>query len=480
MVVAHIGEAQGLGLLISSAAIQETMAGLKRVSMPATARVEPAYAGIAAAGGALNKYVGYFFQHKNMAAADEQAEAAKHFLESAAGAGTDAGAGASDAHVLLAWLGWVRVRLHAERMTKDNRVSDDDFKQTVRGDYRAACPDITRHIQDARLDNDADRRGGGIGAVLWDECKLLASGDVSLTRGQPWYAPVPTVGLGIGRDSESGDAAEEEHGDEKPHERGAGITAFVSLAVAQQTSSESATSGQAALRFGGTRKKRIEVGYLREPLYPMAPRFGIAHAYVAGSFNSFQARVAALGDAGWDLGAGQIIGPVEYGVRLGSTNAQGLCNSMFASDRLGLFGFNLLGHVPFDERAELTFGTSVLLATGGGCAIKPSLLDVGGSFAGWLTTWLGGSMHASYLRLIDAPVGAIAPGSWGSATSIGTSAAALGVGARVPIGALTVTGSYDAVVYSPAIHAVRLGVEVILDARPKREYWPPAATWPGR
>src|SRR6185503_4771388 len=98
MVVAHIGEAQGLGLLIPSSAIQETLAGLKKVPLPAAGgRAEPAYASMAASGGALNKYIGYFFQHKNMAAADEQAEAAKRLLEAAVAADP----GASDAHVLL-------------------------------------------------------------------------------------------------------------------------------------------------------------------------------------------------------------------------------------------------------------------------------------------------------------------------------------------------------------------------------------------
>ena len=97
---------------------------------------------------ALNKYIEYFFQHQNMAAADKQAETAKRLLETAVGANP----AATDAHLLVAWLDWARVRLHAERMTKDDSISDDDFKQKVRADYRAACPDIIGHLQEARLE----------------------------------------------------------------------------------------------------------------------------------------------------------------------------------------------------------------------------------------------------------------------------------------------------------------------------------------
>ena len=477
MVVARIGTAQGLGLLIPSAALQETMSELRRVPLPAEARADPAYAAIAAAGGALNKYIEYFFQHQNMAAAEKQAEMAKHLLETA----VVANPGATDAHLLAAWLDWTRVRLHAERMTKDDRISDDDFKRTVRADYRAACPHIIGQLQQARLE-ESDRRPGGIGAMLSDECRLLASGDGSLNRGQPWYAPVPTVGLGSTHDTDASDVVETEEAgghDDYPHQRGAGVTAWGTLAVAQQTSSGSATSGEAAVRFGGTHQRQLELGYSRQPLYPMAPHWTIAHAYAAGAWNGFEAGVAALGDGGVDLRAGQLIGPLEYGVRLGSTHAEGLCDTATTTGSLGLLGFDLAGHVPFEERAELTFGTSLLLVTGESCAVHPSLLDAGATFTGWLAHWLGGSVHASYLRLFGAPAGPVPPGLWGSATSIGVNAVSVGVGGRLPLGPAALLAGYDLVIYAPAVQSVRLGLEFAFDS-PRRNggYWPPAATWP--
>ena len=477
MVVARIGAAQGLGLLIPSAALQETMSDLRRVPLPAEARAEPAYAAIAAAGGALNKYIEYFFQHQNMAAAEKQAAVARHLLETA----LVANPGATDAHLLMAWLDWTRVRLHAERMTKDDRISDEDFKRTVRADYRAACPEIVGQLRQARLEEN-DRRPDGIGAMLSGECRLLASGDGSLNRGQPWYAPVPTVGLSSAPEAEASNVVETEEASgpqDHLHQRGAGVTVWGTLAIAQQTSSQSTTSGQAAIRFGGTHQRQLEVGYFRQPLYPMAPQWTIAHAYAAGAWNGFEAGLAALGDGGFDLRAGQMVGPLEYGVRVGSAHAAGLCDTTTSTGSLSLLGLDLAGHVPFDERAELTVGASLLLVPSETCAVHPSLLDVGASFTGWLAHWLGGSVHASYLRLFGAPPGPVNPGLWGGATSIGANAVSLGVGARLPLGPAALLADYDVVIYAPAVQTVRLGLELAFDS-PRRNagYSPPAATWP--